>query len=60
MFGDRAFQNIAPAADLWNSLPQYLREIDNLDAFKNSWKLTYFCNNSVSYMYMYIFGILHA
>ena len=36
MFGDRAFQNIAP--DLWNSLPQYLREIDNLDSFKTQLK----------------------
>ena len=36
MFGDRAFQNIAP--ELWNSLPQHLRDIDNLDSFKSQLK----------------------
>ena len=57
MFGDRAFQNIAP--DLWNSLPQYLREIDNLDSFKTQLK-THLVLLHSSYMYMYNFDILHA
>ena len=37
-YGDRAFSSIARR--LWNSLPSSIREIDNLDHFKASLKLT--------------------
>ena len=40
LFGDRAFAKAAP--ELWNSLPQSLRDITSLDQFKSRLKHSYF------------------
>ena len=39
-YGDRAFQNCAPA--LWNSLPQDIRSIQSLNSFKSALKTHFF------------------
>ena len=42
LFGDRAFAKAAP--ELWNSLPQSLRDITSLDQFKSRLKTFLFLN----------------
>ena len=42
MFGDRAFARAAP--ELWNSLPQSLRDINSLEQFKSNLKTFLFSN----------------
>ena len=43
LFGDRAFAKAAP--ELWNSLPQSLRDITSLDQFKSRLKTFLFLND---------------
>ena len=43
LFGDRAFSKAAP--ELWNSLPQSLRDITYLDQFKSRLKTFLFLND---------------
>ena len=42
IFGDRAFENMAPK--LWNSLPQNIRSITDFDKFKSMLKTHLFDN----------------
>ena len=43
VFGDRAFAKTAP--ELWNSLPQSLRDITSSDQFKSRLKTFLFIND---------------
>ena len=43
LFGDRAFAKAAP--ELWNSLPQSMRDITSLDQFKSRLKTFLFLND---------------
>ena len=43
LFADRAFAKAAP--ELWNSLPQSLRDITSLDQFKSRLKTFLFLND---------------